>query len=223
MIARSGDGRVVVFGRLDDAYLWRASEPNRVTLIELPARRRGGFGFKRGYAVSNSGERLYILDNDGQLDAYFIQSDGGIRSLGWSGIPHGTALSLAPSGRYLAMGDIDGRILVIDVESGKASARPFESPVGDGGTVRVLGLAFSPLGDELAASYADGTVRLVAVGADGSCERRVKLPGTHLALAPNPLAFDSTGGRLAVIGDRSVSVWDLARLREELNSLGLGW
>ena len=51
---------------------------------------------------------------------------------------------------------------------------------------------------------------------------QLHLPGHRGSV--NTLAFDTRGQHLASGGtDRTVAVWDLAVIREELARLGLGW
>ena len=83
-------------------------------------------------------------------------------------------------------------------------------------------MAFSPEGNRLACGTIQGTVSLWELSADGSSDREVSLPGHRGAVVA--LAFDPTSGLLASAGDdKSVDVWRLSRLREDLARLKLGW
>ena len=137
-------------------------------------------------------------------------------------------LALSPDGRVLAAGDRSGGVTLIDAERGvvlnrgAAPAETAEPPIS--------AVAFAPGGTMLALGDQQGKVSLWALHASAPEALRGADPPTRLVSLPGhrgpvaALAFDAQGHHLATAStDRTVDVWDLARVHDALKRLGLGW
>ena len=128
-----------------------------------------------------------------------------------------TALALSADGKTLALGEPAGAITLVDARDGTPRGR-LTPPAGED-PGRVASLAFAPSGGELAVGARD-KVRLWRLGEGPG--PLVRLPG-HWGRV-GTLAYDATGRYLATGGDdKAVAVWDLDRLRRELERRNLGW
>jgi WD40 repeat protein len=103
----------------------------------------------------------------------------------------GAAMAFSPDNTHLAVGDEDGRIRVLEIPSGRESAR-FQAHAG---TVRSL--AYRPDGTALASGSSDGSVRIW----DMTTARGDALPDATPS-GPTPArlrALISADGRLAAV------------------------
>jgi WD40 repeat protein len=110
-----------------------------------------------------------------------------------------------PGGRWIASGNHDGTITVLDSHSGE-SVRTLR-----GHTKQVYAVSFSPDGNRLASASDDGTLKLwdVAEGVNVLTLRDVEGPSYPTGTAPfYCVVFSRDGCRLAAASARSVLVWD---------------
>jgi WD40 repeat protein len=170
--------------------------------------------------VSPAGDRVYLTTFGGDaLSIWSLEGDV-VRPLDWSGIPRKdvTSLAVSPDGGLLALGGREGVVVLVDTVRETVKTRLTPPSQEDEGDVRSL--AFSPLGDELAVGTQRGTIRLWKVG--DIFTPLVRLPG-HRGTVSN-LAYDAGARRLASGSqDKTVVVWDLKLVRDELAKLGLDW
>jgi len=124
-------------------------------------------------------------------------------------------VALSSAETLAASGTQDGRVQVASVPAGETVAELH------GHTEAVESLAFSPDGLLLASGSKDGTVCLWQ--RDGESF-------TKLLALPHPgpvkqIQFHPDGKRLGVLvqDERAVRVWNLDKLREELDRIGLNW
>ncbi|MFO0955953.1 MAG: serine/threonine-protein kinase [Isosphaeraceae bacterium] len=172
-------------------------------------------------ALSSDLRRLYLLRSDNQARAFALDLDGEearAEPLAW-GLPgDATQMALSPDGRALILGFRNGQAARFDTRFGAETARMalIDDAEGNG----ITAMQFSPDG-LLAAATRQGELQLWSC--DLSTPRmRLQLPGHQGPITT--LAFDADGRRLASGGeDRSVLVWDIRAVKEELESLGLGW
>ena len=231
-LAPSLDGRVMALVRGGQVFLWRSNAPAQITPLTppAPARRdrdrdgppgRGRFGGGpqggwRGVAVSQTGDRLYLIEGGGRFLAWAL--DGArARLLSWQGLPtDATAVALRPDGRALAVGTESGVVVLVDASTGATLSR-LRPPPG-GGDGRVWSLAFDPQGRELAVGTQQGHVNLWSL--DAPDQFPLRLPGHRGGVSA--LAYDPSGRRVASAGlDKTVDVWNLDHLRDEFSRLGL--
>jgi WD40 repeat protein len=108
----------------------------------------------------------------------------------------------------------------MDTTRGTVRARLRTSTAAAEGSIRALALAFAPGGRELAVGTPQGAIELWAL--DDPSEPLLRLTGHRASVTA--LAFDANDRHLASGGaDQLVEVWDLTRIRAELDRLGLGW
>ncbi len=172
-------------------------------------------------AVSSSGDRVYLASIDGDLAAWEVE--GSTRhALSWADrFPNVSSLALSPDGRTLVLGVDTGAVLLLDPSDGRvlASIAP-DSP--ESGPPSSLSIA--PDGRILAIGDRQGRIALWEIPASlirVQPSLLVHLPG-HLG-SVGLLAFDRDGHQLASADDKIVQVWDLNEVRQQLESLGLGW
>jgi len=109
-------------------------------------------------------------------------------------------------------------VALIDTARGVETAR-LRPPTGEA-EGQFFSLAFAPDGRELAVGTQNGLIDLWSL--DSPRGPRLHLPGHRGGV--NALAYDPKGSHLVSAGfDRTVEVWDLGVVREELERLGLGW
>ena len=228
ILASSSSGERMAIARSGQVMLWKASEPKQILTVTPPAGTpssgrgdRGGGGrgpgmFWRAIAVSSSGDRLYLIDQEGNTVAWSLEGHEA-RSLGWTRTPRpANALALSPDGTVLAVGHGNGLITLIDTVSGQARG-PLSRGDAEG---RAEAIAFSPDGQKLAVGTQQGHIDVWSL--NNPTTPPLRLPG-HRGLV-TALAFDPKGHYLASAGlDRTADVWNLERLREEFGKLGLDW
>jgi WD40 repeat protein len=168
--------------------------------------------------ASPDGTRLYLIDREPRNRVHALALEGDrARWLDWSLDLHATALALSPDGRTLAVGD-RGSVALVDTTRGLETSR-LQPPTGEV-EGQVLSLAFDPGGRELAVGTQHGLIDLWSL--DHPTAPQIHLPGHRGGV--NALVYDPRGQHLASAGfDRTVEVWDLNVIREELGRLGLGW
>ncbi|CAN5658477.1 hypothetical protein BH23PLA1_BH23PLA1_14670 [soil metagenome] len=224
------DGRRLVLSRSSQLMLWDAAEPDQIAELSLPE-----FGSPRSRlwvsagALSPAGDHLYlIVGPDNELLVLALDGQR-LRSLGWSAPGRFFCLALSPDGRTLALGGENGEISLLDTFTGTLRTRfslvDGSNPLDKTEPPNVTALAFSPEGNELAIGTDLGRIHLWSV--NGPPTRLIRLPGHRGRVAL--LAFDTEGRHLASADgrfsydEREVGVWDLSRVRQELERLKLGW
>ena len=236
MIAQTPDSKILAFARLGDVFAWSAAEPKKLRKIELresesrpggrsPGNRGGGGGGGApgwvNLALSPSADRLYLLSFRNEVRAYSLNTSYTAERLPWNLADDGkfSSMALSPDGRTLALGERNGRVLLVSTATG----RTIESllPPEDDGENSVYSLAYSPNGRELAVGTRE-TIRLWSTGSKSGPEPLVRLPGHRGNVIS--LAYDASGRHLASGGDdKTVRVWDVDLIRKKLADLGLGW
>jgi len=220
-LARSRDGLTLAFARAGDILIWRAGNPEAITRFDIrdaeaptpgPGRNNALF-----VALSPDASRLFVYAAAGERLSTYTLTGRQVPRLGW-GAPFRdvTALAVGPDGSTLAVGDRSGGFTLVDVV--REVVQPRLAPPADDTPASVASLAFAPDGSTLAVGTRD-QVRLWSVRGDP--RPLVRLPGHRGTLSA--LAFDVGGTRLAGADEKTVKVWDLARLRAELDRHGLGW
>ena len=219
LVGRSADGKTLLLGspiRRGNLSLWKATAPNLLSHLKMPDE-VGGYNRGPFFALAPDGKTLYHLAKRGDVVFARTIDEKGIRPASWTA-PGSEAvlIVLSPDGRTLAVGNHSGEVELRDVADGSTRSR---LGVPDGDTASsVDSLAFTPDGQTLAVGGRE-QVRLWALGA--SPRPLVRLPGHRGSV--RALAFDSKGVRLAGADEKTIKVWDLARLRQELGRLRLDW
>ncbi len=219
-LARSRDGRTLAFLRSGEILIWRADEPATLAHLDPSGTREApspGRWIGNLVALAPDGSRLYHCGPGGHhLAAYTLRDPGIPRRPDWTAeVREAASLAIAPDGRTLAVGGRGGDLALIDTAGGHVR-RPAMPP--DDTASPVSSLAYAPDGRTLAVGSRD-QVRLWAVAPDP--RPLVRLPGHRGAAAA--LAFNARGDRLAVADEKATKVWDVHRLHDELQNLGLGW
>jgi WD40 repeat protein len=171
-----------------------------------------------GMLASPDGTRLYLLDRDPKSRVFVLALEGDqARWVEWPLDAHPTALALSLDGRTLAVGD-RGSVVLVDTARGVETAR-LQPPTGEA-EGQVSSLAFNPGGRELAVGTQHGLIDLWSLEHPGAPQ--IHLPGHRGGV--NALAYDPQGRHLVSAGfDRTVEVWDLNVIHDELGRLGLAW
>ena len=222
-LAVGAGGRALAMARGTDLLIWRAEVPGRTLLVAPPEGEvipPGRPWFCRGLAVTDAADRLYLLGSEGDLHAWRLDPGARASKLALAPLPtpRSTSLALSPDGRTLAVGSTDGTVTLLDA---LAPTRPRTLPIPLRSTPEsATALAISPDGRTLAVAGSEGPVHLWGLAADAPTPL-LRLPG-HRGPA-TALAFAPEGRRLAAADEKGVQVWDLAKLRERLDGLGLGW
>ena len=220
--ARTLDGTTLLLQRGNGPPLWRwqASQPGELTRIDPTERIEGfGMGYGRGptLALAADARRLYHLARRGEELAARTLDSRGLHAALWSvGVSQAVVLALSPDGQTLAVGTHSGEVELRNAADGSLRGRL--PTADDDDPVAVESLAFAPDGRTLAVGGRE-QVRLWTV--DASALPLVRLTGHRGSV--RALAFDSRGVRLAGADEKTIKVWDLAKLRAEFSHLGLDW
>jgi WD40 repeat protein/serine/threonine protein kinase len=118
-------------------------------------------------------------------------------------------LAFSRDGRRIAAGNMaEGTAIVWDVQSGRIvhTFRPIQKAGGGG----AFAVAFSPVGQQLAVGWADGTVEVRDLGTE-----KATLTGAVPNAGIRDLAFCPNGERLAVAcEDRTIRIWNVVTGQE---------
>jgi YVTN family beta-propeller protein len=123
------------------------------------------------------------------------------------------AIALSPDGRLLVASGTNNRLYVFD--PGRGTLLQTVPLLGEKAQVSFTGLVFAPDGRHLYLADFDGTIRVFAVGADGTVSnlRAFGLPPAHAPRRseeiPSGLALSADGRRLYVGGNLSNGLWEL--------------
>ncbi len=184
-------------------------------------RNRGGdrLIFWRDVAINPAGNRVYLLASSGEEFTAWSLKGNRLERLGWAIAGRFSCMALSHDGTTLALGDRQGgsgTVLLVDAETGAIKQRLFPSDPEKPASITAI--AFSPDHVHLAVASV-GLINLWKL--DGPrAEVFVHLP-SHSGMVTT-MTFDETGNRLAAGGDdKTVRVWDLARVQSELSLLGL--
>ena len=250
-MAKTADGRHMVFVRSPAFFLWDSERPEKVIPVTPPpgwattdpgsvahnsARSVSAPNVDatvpqfRAVQIAPTGDRIYLLEQlRGQgnavhawtIDGPTSSSPAQARDLHWS-VPLGDGvMSIALRG--------DGAILAVGDRTGAVSLVDTLAhrvvgrihPLNGDSENNWLAVAFSPDGQSLAVGSPEGTISLWSVAQPRQPRLRFHLPGHRGTI--NHLAFDSQNRRLASAGPNPlVEVWDLELLERELIRLGLG-
>jgi serine/threonine protein kinase/WD40 repeat protein len=230
LVARTLDGRTLFIGRSGRIAVWHSDEPKQVRLLSLRGREdasgfdlersRRGFGspFWHALAASPTGDRLYLIDQANEVQALALDGLQAHR-LDWKLPGEATSLALSRDGKTLAFSDRRGQIVLVDTARGTILARLRPASTTAEGPIRSL--AFAPNGQVLAVGSPQGPIELWSL--HDPSEPLLRLTGHRAPI--HALAFDAEGQHLAsaALGDQVIEVWDLTRIHDELDRLGLGW
>jgi serine/threonine protein kinase/WD40 repeat protein len=220
------DGKALVMAQADEVFLWRDDKPGSVGRVHRPAgydrdapRVSGGPTqrprFWRQVVVSPAADRLYLLDDAWQLHVWNLAGDRA-QLARWTTPGDFAELALDPDGMTLALARRNGDVTMVETRQGAVLGHLASPGVG----LSSVSVAFSPDGRELAVGTQQGSVQIWKLGLNPT--PLLRLPG-HRGEARN-LAYDAAGQYLAIGGgDKTVDVWNLARIRSELGGIGLGW
>lgn len=241
-MARVLGGQTLFLARDSQILVWHSDTPDRVQLLalpNLPSRLESEHDSKKGeaprphlrtemlhwrqLAANATGDRLYLLNTAGDVHALALAGTRA-RRLDWD-LPGGaSSIAISPDSATLAIGDHKGNITLVNTEDGKIQTRLRTGATEAEG--RILTLAFSPNGRELAVGTSQGPVEIWSLS--DTTAPLLRLPG-HRGIVTT-LAYDPKGhylatGRFLATGgaDKLVDVWDLERIRSELDRIGLAW
>jgi hypothetical protein len=184
----------------DIAYLRAVREASRPGHLVLEER-----GLRPHVALSADGRlaatRTWQAKN---LDVWDLASGARVASLA----AQNAFMTFTPDGRHLLVNPLYGPCLVYETATWSVVREIESDPAG---------VAVSGDGTLLAVANAPGGVSLLHLP-DLAPVAALHAEGT---LATGALRFSAGGDRLAVVQQQRVQVWDLARMRDELDRLGL--
>jgi WD40 repeat protein len=204
-VAFSPDGTKVAAGLsgYHKIYVWDVRTKKLLHQLDPPR----GWGFIHTVAFSPDGKTLAGSATGGPGEAspivlWDVATGGRLRGLGQAG-SESYGFALAPDGKTAALAC--GQVEVYDTASGRLVWKADAS--------NVWGVAYSPVGDMLAALDIENTLTLRSA-ATGKLLARLPGAGRNLAMHARP-AFSPDGNLLAVRNnDRTVDVWDVATLKK---------
>ncbi|HKI17349.1 MAG TPA: WD40 repeat domain-containing protein, partial [Isosphaeraceae bacterium] len=247
-MAKTADGRIMVFVRSSSVFLWHADAPDKVVKVIPPPRS----GVEPAHSVINSpqrvttisadtppltfravqisprGDRIYLIDQTGRLHVWALDGPSEVeasatqaRDLDWV-IPVAEGgfnnLALRNDGAILALGDRTQTVTLLNTSNQVILDRI--KPASGEGESFWLALAFSRDGRDLAVGSEQGTISLWSIAQPTRPRLRFRLPG-HRGITTS-LVFDAQGRRLASAGmEPLVEVWDLELIQRELVRLQL--
>ena len=238
----------MVLIRSSSVFLWHAADPDRLIPVIPPPhtaaesasacpagqRRAANAGAEtstlryRAAQLAPGGDRIYLIDQSGQLHAWAIDGaadgpaapgPGPCARLGGTarggGLEPALCVATVPSWPSATA----GTVTLFDTVRSRVLERI--KPSNGEAESLLLALAFSPDGHDLAVGSQQGTISLWSVAQPTKPRLRLRLPG-HKGLVTN-LVFDAQGQRLASAAgiEPLVEVWNLDLLQHELARLGL--
>lgn len=232
-LVSSHGGRAFVVKWAGDLYLWRPDNPERLLPIVPPGAvrpaepsakgNRGGRPNFRALALSPAADRLYLIDGENNILAWELDPKTGLaRTVAtWPASDFKTfpiSLVLGSDGALLAAGELSGRVTLIDTAADKVRDRLEPTDDSDGAA---FSLAFGPDNRQLAVGTQTGHVILWNIS-EKTPTVLMRLPGHRGYITA--LSYDPQGKHLASCGsDKTVDVWDLAKINANLEKLGLPW
>jgi WD40 repeat protein len=211
--------------------MWQADEPDRfqhLDLVDLIASK--SFRMPPSWssiAISPTGDRLYLLGVSGMIYAWSLEGSRVIRqewsagtglsagSLGRRNVP----MALSSDGSTLGIINASRGVTLIDTDKGTVRAH-VRVPEGESDN-QASAIAFSPADHEFVVGTSQGFLYLYSL--DHPSVAQIRLPGQRGFVFQT--TYDPTGRYLAALGRnaKAVEVWDVDRIRSELDRLDLGW
>jgi serine/threonine protein kinase len=182
------DARRLVFNPADDGLVV-------CDILQRRELKRLRMGFRPGHiSFDRQGRRAAAArEEDGKVAIVDLETGRLVTS--WQDPTGHTEWSWSGDGRLLALGKLDGRVFVWDVERRRLAS------VLQGHTGKVVGVQFAPSGHLLATESWDGSVRLWN-GATGELLVSALLHGLQ--------RFSRDGHRLALTSGTGLGVWEVA-------------
>ena len=249
-LAKTADGRFMVFVRSTAIFLWNVASPSKLVEVTPPP----GWGADpgsvankgarpvttttadtilpqfRAVQIAPDGNRIYLLEqNQAQVNPLHVWdierssplSPAQAHDLNWDlPVPSGV-ISIALRGDGALLAVGDRTGAVYLVDTQTRRVVKTLAPLNAESENNWLAMALSSDGRNLAiGSPLDGTISLWSVAEPRRARLRFHLPGHRGAIIH--LAFDSQNRRLASAGTEPlVEVWDLDLIQRELNRLNL--